>query len=159
MRYISRILHKKWIRYEMIFLLGALFGAFLFLFLYGQKMDNLILENNQLSILNMQLMTDIESYKKQLDKRQQKLVVRKVNIHIKKAPDGFMESNLIAMASNDAKFLLGKTLDSVIETHEAIINLYNQREYPIKDQYIKTKLDTLIISTEIHIWLRIENIS
>jgi hypothetical protein len=146
---------QKLLRLIVTFVLGMIIGSIIFLYMHGQIMENLLLENRHLDITNTKLNEDIQGLnedKSELSKRyQQKLVIKKIEIEIVEEDgaitDGFTETDISERLRKDLKFLINMPLESVAETSDTIRHLVNGRLYDINQQQYGLELETLIIFT------------
>ncbi|WP_025028382.1 LapA family protein [Caldalkalibacillus mannanilyticus] len=135
------------------FILGMLLGAIIFLFMYGQLMDQSLIDNRKLKSEITELEQELDSIKsKEAEiKNQQKLIVQKINIQIvtskEKQPNEFIETEITDRMRNDLKFLIGMPLESVADTAETIVHLVNGRKYTIEQQEFSLELDMLVLYT------------
>lgn len=155
MRVPTPSLIQKLLRLIVTFVLGIIIGSIIFLYMHGQFMENILLENRHLAITNSKLNEDIEGLvedKSELSKRyQQKLVIKKIEIEIIEEDgaitDGFTETDISERLRKDLKFLINMPLESVAETSDTIRHLVNGRLYDINQQQYGLELETLIIFT------------
>jgi hypothetical protein len=162
----SAFLIQKLLRIIVAFVFGMLAGSIIFLYMYDQMMDKVLLENTQLGITNKTLTEDIEDLendKNELSKKtQQKPIIKKIEIDIVKEKEsdtsGFTETEVRERLRNDLKFLITLPLESVAETSETIIHLVNGRKYDINQQQYGLKLETLIIYTTLTVEVSIHHI-
>lgn len=147
---------KKLLRLIVVFVIGMIIGSIIFLYMNGQIMENLLLENRQLDITNTKLNEDIAGLiedKSELSKQyQQKLVIKKIEIEIisedGETTEGFTETEISERLRKDLKFLINMPLESVAETSDTIRHLINGRKYDInQQQQYSLELETLIIFT------------
>lgn len=147
---------KKLLRLIVVFVIGMIIGSIIFLYMNGQIMENLLLENRQLDITNTKLNEDIAGLiedKSELSKQyQQKLVIKKIDIEIisedGETTEGFTETEISERLRKDLKFLINMPLESVAETSDTIRHLINGRKYDInQQQQYSLELETLIIFT------------
>lgn len=165
MRLPSPSLAKFYLRFIVSFILGMIVGSIIFLFIHGQSMEELLLENRQLHSTNNILSEDLEAEKKtseELTKRtQQTLLVKSIDISVlqnkENSMDGFMETEVIDLLREDLKFLIGLPLESIAETHDTIVQLVNSKKYVIRDKEVALQLETLIIHTTLSLDIRVES--
>lgn len=147
---------QKLLRLIVVFVIGMIIGSIIFLYMNGQIMENLLLENRQLDITNTKLNEDIAGLieeKSELSKQyQQKLVIKKIEIEIisedGETTEGFTETEISERLRKDLKFLINMPLESVAETSDTIRHLINGRKYDInQQQQYSLELETLIIFT------------
>lgn len=147
---------QKLLRLIVVFVIGMIIGSIIFLYMNGQIMENLLLENRQLDITNTKLNEDIAGLiedKSELSKQyQQKLVIKKIDIEIisedGETTKGFTETEISERLRKDLKFLINMPLESVAETSDTIRHLINGRKYDInQQQQYSLELETLIIFT------------
>lgn len=147
---------QKLLRLIVVFVIGMIIGSIIFLYMNGQIMENLLLENRQLDITNTKLNEDIAGLiedKSELSKQyQQKLVIKKIDIEIisedGETTEGFTETEISERLRKDLKFLINMPLESVAETSDTIRHLINGRKYDInQQQQYSLELETLIIFT------------
>lgn len=147
---------QKLLRLIVVFVIGMIIGSIIFLYMNGQIMENLLLENRQLDITNTKLNEDIAGLiedKSELSKQyQQKLVIKKIDIEIisedGETTEGFTETEISERLRKDLKFLINMPLESVAETSDTIRHLINARKYDInQQQQYSLELETLIIFT------------
>lgn len=147
---------QKLLRLIVVFVIGMIIGSIIFLYMNGQIMENLLLENRQLDITNTKLNEDIAGLiedKSELSKQyQQKLVIKKIEIEIisedGETTEGFTETEISERLRKDLKFLINMPLESVAETSDTIRHLINGRKYNInQQQQYSLELETLIIFT------------
>jgi hypothetical protein len=151
----SPALVEKLLRVIVSFVFGIIIGFIIYLYLNGQMIEKLYLENRQLGITNTKLAEDIESLqddKNELSKRnQQKPIIKQIEIEIisktDEASEGFTETEINERLRKDLKFLVNQPLDSVADTAETIRQLVNGRKYDINQQQFGLNLETLIIHT------------
>lgn len=154
MRIPNRLSYKRWIRYEMIFFLGMILGALIFLLFYGKEIDRLNLSLKALENENNALTEQIRKWEEQdKNKNVKKLIVKDVEIHLDHQLDDITEADLIKILEKDTKFLEGKSLDSVNDLHQMIQQYFKGREYKIGDRLIRTELKMISIYQTIHLYI------
>lgn len=159
MRIPSPTLAKFYLRFIVSFILGMIVGSVIFLFIHGQTMEELLLENRQLHSTNKILSEDLEAEKKTSEeltkKSQQVLLVKSINISVqpnsRNSIDGFTETEVIDLLREDLKFLIALPLESIAETHDTIVQLVNSKKYTIRDKEVGVRLETLIIHTTLYL--------
>lgn len=139
-------------RYLVIFILGMLIGALIFLYMYGQMMDKLLTENRQLTITNNKLTEDNQKLEEELTKRSnQRLVIKKIDIKIVdeglEKKESFTELEVLERLHRDLKFLIDLPLDSVADTADSILQLVNGKQYLINQQVVRPQVEALVIYT------------
>lgn len=156
MRIPNRLSYKRWIRYEMIFFLGMILGALIFLLFFGKDLDRLYLQVESLENENNAYREELKKLKEDHDKAEnhRKLVVRDVQVHIiDPKPDGFTEAELIRLIERDTKYLEEKQLESVNDLHLSVHQHFKDRSYKIGDRLVRTELRTMTIYTTVHLYI------
>lgn len=166
MRIPTPTLVNKLLRIIVAFVLGVIIGFIIYLYLNGQMIEDLLLENRQLGITNTKLKEDIESLqndKNELSKKnQQQPIIKQIEVQIMTKEDegseGFTETEVRERLRKDLKFLVNQPLDSVGDTAETIRQLINGRKYDINQQQFGLNLETLIIHTTLTVKVSIHKI-
>lgn len=157
MRIPNRLSYRRWVRYEMVFFLGMILGALIFLLFYGKELDRLQLLIDSLELENSALQDSIKKHEEEKEKVgfSRKLKVEDVEVHIldPKLPDGFVEADLIKMIERDTKYLEGKPLETVNELHLSVRQQFKDRTYRVKDRLIQTELQTMTIYTTVYLYI------
>jgi hypothetical protein len=155
MRIPNRLSYKKWIRYEMIFILGFIFGALFFLLFYGKELDRLHLEIRSLQNENNAYLEENRKLKENEIKAKQvkKMVVNDVVVHIiDPKPDAFIEAELIRLIERETKYLEGKSLESLNDLHLSVSQQFKDRTIKIGDRNVRTELKTMMIYKTVHLY-------
>ncbi|WP_202080768.1 hypothetical protein [Caldalkalibacillus salinus] len=154
MRVPSPALIDKLTRYIATFVLGAVIGAIIILYIHGSTLNDVMKQNRQLTLDNIKLMDDIETLeedKSELSRqRQQKIAIRRIDVQIVQQPDEdpideLVEKEMAEHLRRDLKFLIQLPLESVAETSEAIHHLVNESKYDIQQQRYGLQLKTLVV--------------
>lgn len=156
MRIPNRLSYKRWIRYEMIFFLGIIFGSLIFLLFLGKELDRLHLQVDSLENENMAYEEQLKKLKEDHDKvkNHRKLIVEDVEVHIiDPKPDGFTEAELIRLIERDTKYLEEKKLESVNDLHLYVHQHFKDRNYKIGDRLVRAELKTMTIHTTVHLYI------
>lgn len=151
------------------FVLGGIVGAIVVLYMYGHLMNEIVLENRQLSINYTNLQEDFATLEKNIDeltKYQQNMTIKKIEVKIlengaekeKIHAYSLVEAEVIDRLRRDLKFLINLPMQSVAETADAVKQVINSRNYEIQQQKIGVKLDTLVISSSITVQISIKKI-
>ncbi len=156
MRIPNRLSYKRWIRYEMIFFLGIIFGSLIFLLFLGKELDRLHLQVDSLENENITYKEELKKLKEDHDKAKnhRKLIVEDVEIHIiDPKPDGFTEAELIRLIERDTKYLEEKKLESVNDLHLSVHQHFKDRNYKVGDRLVRAELKTMTIYTTVHLYI------
>lgn len=157
---------KKIARYLAVFFFGSIVGGALILYMYGQIMNEILLENKQLHLMNKKLEEEYEQLEKdrdELSQRNEEMVIKRVEIEIVNPNgdeiDGFTEAEILERARKDLRFLLQLPVKSVAETSEIIRQLVNGRKYEIQQQQYSVKLETLVLHSTTIVKISVEKLS
>ncbi|MEW9670707.1 hypothetical protein [Ammoniphilus sp. 3BR4] len=156
MRIPSRQTYKQWIRYEMIFCLGMVLGALIFLLFYGKELDRLHLELKALENQSQHFEDQVKKYEEQNNSRNtKKLTVENIEIHLEdpKPEDKFIELELQKRIGREMKFLEGKSLESVDDLHLLVWQHFKERTYKLGDRTVKVELRNMTIYQTVHLYL------
>ncbi|HJV44955.1 MAG TPA: hypothetical protein VJ824_04425 [Bacillota bacterium] len=159
MRVPNRMSYKKWIRYEMIFLLGLMTGVLFFLLFFGKELDRLHLELRSSQNENTAYEEELQKLKENELKAKQgrKIVVEDVVIHIlDPKPDAITQEESIRLIGRETKYLEGKSLDSLNDMHLSVRQQFKDRRLQIGDRYIRAELKTMVISKTVHLYFYVK---
>ncbi|XOS92111.1 hypothetical protein ACLMAB_27990 [Brevibacillus laterosporus] len=88
---------RRYLRYISLFILGATAGGAVFLFLFTQRMEDLMLENKNLYVLNDRLQNEMDSLNElhKVARKKQNVVIEDVEItFLGQRPNTFVEEEL-----------------------------------------------------------------
>ncbi len=156
MRVPSRTSYRQWIRYEMVFFLGMLLGALIFLLFNGKELDRLHLQIKALENQSQHFENQLKKYEEQdPSKYRRNLVVKDIEVHLEdpKPDDKFIELELQKRILKEMKFLEGKSLESVDDLHLLVRQHFKERIYRLGDRTIKVELQTMTIYQTVHLYL------
>ncbi|RXT04793.1 hypothetical protein [Ammoniphilus sp. CFH 90114] len=156
MRIPSRQTYRQWIRYEMIFCLGMVLGALIFLLFYGKELDRLHLQLKALENENQHYINLNKKHEEQNKSNSpRKLTVENIEIHLEepKPDDKFIELELQKRIGQEMKFIEGKSLESVNDLHLLIRQHFKERTYRLGDRTVKVELRTITIYQTVHLYL------
>lgn len=161
MRVPSAHIFYKFTQHVAFFIIGMLFGALIFLFMYGKIID-------QKDIVNRKMQSELTELKQELDtlkgkeeeyKNSRKLIINKISIEVikdeKKPLSEITESEIIDRLRHDLKFLIGMPLESVADTSTALHHFINGRKYTLDQQEISLELSTLVIYTNMQFKIKV----
>ncbi|GAB7388649.1 hypothetical protein BSNK01_24870 [Bacillaceae bacterium] len=156
-RFLSRL-----VRYLTAFALGAITGSALFLFLFGQQLDDHIARIEELKAKNEKLAAENRDLSAQLEKRtswEKSLKVQKVEIVIEKGGEGELdkltELEVMTRAAREVQFLKNKPLEIVAELHDSLRQIFHDKKYEINERTVTVNLEAISIYKTVRIWLNV----
>jgi hypothetical protein len=156
MRYPNLVNYTKWIRFFILVFLGMIIGSLTFMVSFGEEIDRLHLQINQLKYENETYQTELkeltEAQKKA--KQRQKMTIEDVDVvFLEPKPNPITETELIKWVKRETKFLEGKSVESVNDLHLAVQQLFKNRTVKIGNQTIRIELKMLTIYKTMHLYL------
>jgi hypothetical protein len=148
---------RRSIRFVLLFLLGVLTGMCVLLLIVGDEVDRLHLKIRELEGQNVKYVEEIAEHKKVEDQliQKDKKVVKEITVHLQ-TQNKFVETELKKKLIRDLSFLKGKPLEYVTGFHEGIMMMVAERKYMIENRTYSLQLSTLVISSSLHIYIRVE---
>lgn len=147
---------KKYSRYIVVFIFGMIAGSLIFLYMYGQTMDRILLENRHLISTNKKLTDEITAQEEDFDalheQNEQKMVVQKIDILVlvdEQELDGFIQAEVIDQLREDLKALINMPVESFSETHTAVQRLIDGKTYRVNQEEFEVRLHSMVIYTTI----------
>ncbi|QOS99128.1 hypothetical protein JNUCC42_22560 [Brevibacterium sp. JNUCC-42] len=150
---------RRYLRYISLFILGAIAGGAIFLFLFTQRMEDLMLENKNLYVLNDRLQSEMDSLNElhKVARRKQNVVIEDVEItFLGQRPNTFVEEELKHSLEKDLAQLKRKKVEQVGEMHELLHELLQKREYIIQGKVMEVNIKTLVISRVLHLYVMVK---
>jgi hypothetical protein len=149
---------KSWISFGATLIVGALCGSAVTLGIVGHDLDltyyqirQLRLQHQELLRENLQLTDDI---KKQADTRI--LKIRKLDIQIQ-SQDASVKLRLTRYVQDQLQFLIGRPLEQLASQPDMLQRLLNGRIVKLDDQSYTLRVDAIVLSETLHIWLHPES--
>lgn len=145
------------IRLIILFIFGMITGVIIFLFMYGQQLDRLLIRIRELENQNIQYLGQIVNMEKaeKLLKSQQKQTVKTIEIH-PKAPNAFIAAESTRLLMQDLSFLKNRPLEYVTNFHDGLQLMLAGRRYTIENETYSVQLKTLVISQTLHFYVEIK---
>ncbi|HBI03605.1 MAG TPA: hypothetical protein DDY49_06205 [Paenibacillaceae bacterium] len=146
------------IRFIIVFIFGMLTGIIIFLFIYGQQLDTLIIKVRELENQNVEYLGQIVTMEK-TEKllKSKKAIVKAIEIH-PKAPNALIATESKRLLIKDLSFLKDRPLEHVANFHEGLQLLLGNRRYTIENQIYIVQLKTLVVSETLHVYVEIKAI-
>jgi hypothetical protein len=140
----------------MLFLLGMLAGMILQLFFHGQELERLHLKIDELKTENTKLQNDLNAYKEAEKKRSGKSqnVIEDIDIIIESNSNDFIKLELIRRMDKELVHLKGQRIENVANLHRLLFTLYQDKKYVIDNATYKVRLQSLVISRVLTLYLR-----
>jgi len=157
MRIVPASRHPRLFRYEMVFLFGLLCGAVLCLYVVGQQVDRYHLTLKTLTLENAKLQEEVRALQDKLKAQSAKPVVRKVDVVVLGDNlDAFLKAEVISHVKKETRFLVGLPVDSLLETHRALVRLLNNQTLTVEDRTFRLALRTLIVGETIALYMEVQ---
>ncbi|MGG3874439.1 hypothetical protein [Brevibacillus laterosporus] len=147
---------RRYLRYISLFILGGVVGGAIFLFLFIQRMEDLMLENKNLYVLNDRLQNEMDNLNElhKVARKKQNVVIEDVEItFLGQRPNTFVEEELKHSLEKDLAQLKRKKVEQVGEMHEILHELLQKKEYIIQGKVIEVNIKTLVISRVLHLYV------
>ena len=156
MRYFSWELHKTWIRCFIFMLMGIFIGMFIFLYLYGNQLDQLHLYNDRLEDQLSDCKDSLATHEEEQNKRKQNLLVRSVEFHLEEKLEPFNEIELLKALKEETRFLIGKKIEDIGRSPEFLYQLINNKIFKVKDRQFQLKVKVIYIQSKVDIWASVK---
>jgi hypothetical protein len=154
---------RRFSAYVSYFVLGVIVGALIFLYMQGQTMDRIMLENHYLISTNNKLTEELETLQEDINEmdqeQQEQLVVKTIEVDVvdpDNETDGFVKTEVADQLRDDVKSLINRPLEDLAATSTAVQNLIHNREYEVDDQKIVVRFHSMVIYTTLTIRISIE---
>lgn len=146
------------IRLIILFIFGMLTGIIIFLFIYGQQLDMLLIKVRELENQNVEYLGQIVTMEK-TEKllKSKRITVKNIEIH-PKAPNALIATEGKRMITKDLTFLKDRPIEHVANFHEGLQLLFADRRYTIENQTYAVQLKTLVVSETLHFYVEIKAI-
>ncbi len=152
MRYVFWKHHTATIRHIIVFIMGIYLGFFICLYFHGEQLDQLMEQNEQLSISLKDTNKELEIYKQ--EQKQRKIpLIKSIKFHFTEKVDPFIETELLKTLMNETYFLIGKKVDDVIKSPEFIYQLLNNKTFQAKEKHFKITIKIISIHSTTEVWL------
>ncbi|HEY8341391.1 MAG TPA: hypothetical protein VIK75_00050 [Calditerricola sp.] len=154
MRIVPASRHPRLFRYEMVFLFGLLCGAVLCLYVVGQQVDRYHLTLKTLTLENAKLQEEVRALQDKLKARSAKPVVRQVEVVIVNDNlDAFLQAEIMSHVKKEARFLVGLPVNSLLETHRALVRLLGNQTVTVDDRAYRLALRTLVVGETVVLYM------
>ncbi len=150
--------HMRRLRYLAVFLLGVWAGGAGFLFWHGQQLEQLMLENRNLSLVNDRLREDIADLKQSQKavKKSQQTEIEEIRVTVlDPKPDAFTEAEVIHRLQRDLDPVKGKRVEQVAEVHPLLHEMLKRREYVVEGKIAEVRLKTVFISRVLQLFVAV----
>jgi len=155
MRYIRWQQHKELIRNFVFLVMGIYLGMFICLYFYGNQLDQLLEDNNKLTIELDTCTKENETLNQEM-KHRQNLLIRSIRFHFTEKVDSFIETELLKALMEETEFLLGKKVEDIKKSPEFIYQLLNDRTYTAKDKAFRIRVKIISIHSVTEIWISVK---
>jgi hypothetical protein len=151
---------RLWKRYVVLFALGSLLGGAAVLFWYGHELEELMLQNTNLTLENERLMEEMENLKQsqKVARKRQEMVIEEIRVTVldAKPQQAIIEAEVIRRIEKDLAQLKGKKTEQVAELHSLLHELLRRREYFVERNMVEVRLKTAVISRVLHLFVTAE---
>ncbi len=151
-----------WMRYVAVFMIGLVIGSSVFLIVYGQRMEQLMLFNRNMRLLNERLNDELDNLKRsqKVAKKRQDMVVEEIKVTIVDPIDPkmneFTSAEVIRRLEVDLAQIKGKKVEQVGEFQSLIHEMLRRREYVIERKIAEARVKTVVISRVLHIFVTVQ---
>ncbi|UFJ41582.1 hypothetical protein LOK74_03360 [Brevibacillus humidisoli] len=150
---------KLWQRYIALFVLGGWLGAAVFLVLYGNELEELMLMNQNLKLQYDRLSDEMDNLKESQkeQRKRQEVTIEEIRIEVlEPKPDAYTETEVTRRLEKDLAPLRGKRVEQVGEVQAIIHEMLRRREYVVEGRTAEVRVKTVVISRIIRLYLTIE---
>lgn len=144
------------IRLIILFIFGMITGMIIFLFIYGQQLDKLIIKVRELENQNVEYLGQIVTMEK-TEKllKTKRSTVKTIEVH-PKAPNPLIATEAKRLIMKDLSFLKDRPIEQVANFHQGLQLLLADRRYVIDNQTYTVHLKTLVVSETLHFYVDIK---
>ncbi|MBO8163749.1 MAG: hypothetical protein H0Z34_08570 [Brevibacillus sp.] len=150
---------KHWLRYVAMFILGAWLGAAVFMVRYSDKLEELMLINQNLTLQNDRLADEVKNLKdlqKEARKRQE-VFIEEISIQVlEPKPDAYTETEVKHRLERDLVSLRGKKVEQVGDVQAILHEMLRRREYVVEGRVVEVRLKTAVISRVLRLYVTVE---
>lgn len=132
--------------------MGIYVGVFIYLYYYGNQIDELIVKNNQLEA-ELKVCQDEKLILEKENKKRSYQLIRSVKFNFTDELDSFDETELLKILVDETHFLIGKKVDDVGKSPEFIYHLLNGKKFNVEDKYFEIRVKIIYIQTNTEIWI------
>jgi len=135
---------------------GIIIGSALFLSIYHQQLNTILIENRELIAENEKLMLDNNTYKKT---RNQQSVVNQIDVVVESSPlnplDKVTEQEIEKRVRNDLAVIKGQKISVIAESPHIYQSLLSKKTYRgiLDKDYMVNMKTMLLIQTELKVWV------
>jgi len=150
---------RRWKRYVVLLIIGALMGGAGVLVWFGKKMEDLMLINRNLKLLNERHVEEIEELKHSQRAAKKKLdqTIEEIRITVlDPKPHPLIETEVIGQMEKDVSHLKGKKIEQVAEFHPMLHEMLRRREYIVQGKVVEVRLKTVVIGRVLHLFATAE---
>lgn len=150
---------RKWQRYVVLLVIGALLGGEGVVYVTGKKVERLMLEKRNLELLRERQLEEIEELKQSQRVAKKKLVqtIEEIAVTVlDPKPHPIIAADVIRQLEKDVSHLKGKKTDQVVDIHLLLHEMLRRREYIVEEKTVEVRLKTVAIGRVLSLFVTAE---